>query len=227
MTDFRAYLKPKPDSQSAIERAIGIKTGDNLMRPLHDTGGLLFPYTPSILQYGGNANYDDFHMTHSNYRQPAYKNSEIRDIALTAKFTAQTEYEARYVLAMMKMLSNVTKMNFGEKDSPDFNEPTNNTTLSAGMPPPVLLFNYLGTHMFNDVPVVVSSYGFDLPDHVDYVKVTTYGDEITYVPTELTLTLELKPYYNPAALRKNFKLSDFANGNMVRGKNNGNGRGYL
>ena len=234
MSDFRAFLKPRPDAKS-IERVIGKDVFANLMRPLHATGGLLFPYTPSIMQVGATANYDEYAMTHTNYTQPVYKNSQFRDIVLAAKFTAQTASEARYVLAMLKMLSNVTKMNFGERDSIDFGG-----TGTAGLPPPVLLFSYLGAHMFNEVPVVVSSYSMDLPDDVDYVRVyignnTPEDDynpeEATYVPAELTINLELKPYYNPQFIRKEFKLSDFASGALIRGNNNGAGspppKGFL
>jgi hypothetical protein len=245
MADFRAYLKPRPTIRD-VERTLGTNTGNvnrvigeneryNVMQPLHDTNGLLFPYTPSIMQFGGNANYDEFKMTHTNYSQPVYKNSEIRDIALSAKFTAQTQYEARYVLAMLKMMSNVTKMTFGERDSKDFYPDASG---QAGLPPPILLFNYMGTHMFYDVPVVVTSYSVDLSDDVDYVSVyiggkgSVYSDEVTHVPAELTLNLELKPYYNPKKLRQNFKLSQLANGDLVRGKFEGDGyddfgSGYL
>lgn len=233
MTDFRAYLKPRP---RAMEEVLGINDSYNIMQPLYDTNGLLFPYTPTIMQFGGNANYDDFKMTHTNYSQPVYKSSEVRDIALSAKFTAQTKYEAQYVLAMLRMMASVTKMKFGERGSNDF---TPNSYNDSGLPPPILLFSYMGTHMFNDVPVVVTSYAVDFPDDVDYVKVLSaegeYSkEEVSYVPAELTLSLELKPYYNPKMLRQSFDMVDFSSGDMIRGKYHGSssglddhGSGYL
>ena len=240
MTDFRAYLKPRPSTDlkansgaegnatTSFESVIGKNINSNVMQPLYDTNGLLFPYTPTIMQFGGTANYNTLSLTHTNYEQPTYTNSTVRDISLTAKFTAQTQYEAKYVLAMLKFMSRITKMTFGERDSTDFYPDTDGY---AGLPPPILLFSYLGTHMFNDVPVVATSYSLDLSEEVDYVPVTNkpYPEEVSYVPTELTLNLELKPYYNTKDLRSNFKLSDFASGDMIRGDGSKTayGKGYL
>ena len=42
-----------------------------------------------------------------------------------------------------------------------------------GTPPPVLIFEYLGHHGFNKVPVILSGYSIELNDSVDYIPVTS------------------------------------------------------
>jgi hypothetical protein len=214
--DFRAKLLVRLDNKAESSILGGKSDKTNLLNILWEYNGILFPYTPIISQYGGSANYTEFQMTHSNYKQPVYTNSEVRPIAISAKFTAQNTKEAKYMLAVFKFLATVTKMNFGER------EPAK----SRGLPPPILLFSYMGQHMFNEVPVVVTSYGIDLPDTVDYVTVNdAAGLPSTQVPCETTVTIELMPYFNPYAVRRNFKLSDFSSGSLLSG--NYNTKGYL
>lgn len=190
--------------------------------PVMKVGGILFPYTPTLTGVGGSADYEDFHAVHSNYRQPVYMKSQVNDINLNAEFTASTDFEARYMLSVLWFCSAITKSSFGERSSPDF--PTSydgdgaSIRQTAGMPPPVLKFSYMGTHMYNDVPVVLTSYTYDFPNTVDYVTVAVNPEkpeEKTQVPTLMTLSLTLKPYYNPRELQRKFSLQDFANGDLT------------
>ena len=79
------------------------KDCDNILQPLRVTNGIIFPYTPNVMT-GGMANYGNFHFTHSNYPYYQYQNSMPEPIQITGDFTAQTNEEARYLLAVFKFL---------------------------------------------------------------------------------------------------------------------------
>ena len=82
-----------------------------------------------------------------------------------------------------------------------------------GTPPPVLLFEYLGEHGFNKIPVVITNYTIQYPDDVDYVPVT-FGDKVTYVPARSNIMVNLSPAYTPHRVRRNFSLHNVANGTL-------------
>ena len=146
---------------------------------------------------------------------------------MTAEFTAQSNDEALYLLAVMHFFRSVTKMYFGIT-------PYNR----AGTPPPTLIFNYLGEYQFNNVPVVVKNFDYTLEANIDYVPVDTsgikaiYSDNIgvqlpaanyggySYVPTHITVSLELDTQYIPIQLRNDFNLDEFRSGKLV-------GKGYI
>lgn len=221
--DYRASLRAKPGQnrpggKAGIDAVLGGNDANNILQPLYETnGGVLFPYTPTISGAGGTTNYDDMQFTHSNYKQNVYQNSLPNEITLTAEFTAQTDLEAKYLLAVLVFFRSVSKSYFGEQGAI--------TNLGgalapgkSGLPPPVLHFNYLGSQLFNNVPVVVKSYTYDLRQDVDYVPVvrgTVGKEDITYVPTQLTLTVVMDPQYNPWKIRKEFDLDKFKRGDML------------
>ncbi len=166
-TKKRARLGPAP---GALKEVLGdpgaADVCDNLLQPLHATKGIVFPYTPQIM-FGGSANYGNFHFTHSNYPYYQYQNSRPSEIQVTGIFTAQTNEEARYMLAVLKFLRGSTMIEFGTKAAQQG---------KAGTPPPVLRFNYMGAHMFNNIPVVVTTFNYIIEDTIDYVEVTLPGD---------------------------------------------------
>ena len=41
---------------------------------------------------------------------------------------------------------------------------------NAGSPPPVVRFNGYGDYVFKNVPVIVTSFQFDMPQDVDYIS---------------------------------------------------------
>ena len=84
-----------------------------------------------------------------------------------------------------------------------------------GVPPPVLLFEYLGDHGFNKVPVVVTNWTMQLPDDVDYVPVVI-GDTTTYVPTKTNISVNLLPTYTPHKMRTRFSLESVTNGTAYK-----------
>ena len=46
--DYRAKIQPMGKDFKSMEHILGPKSSDNILRPLWDTQGLMFPYTPMI-----------------------------------------------------------------------------------------------------------------------------------------------------------------------------------
>lgn len=228
----RARLGPAP---GAVKALLGEGSDcQNILQPLVKTKGIIFPYTPDVT-FGGSANYASWHFTHSNYQQYQYQNSTPSEIQITGTFTAQTNEEARYLVGTLAFLRSSTMIDFG-------NEAVKRNT--AGTPPPVLRFNYLGQRMFNNVPVIVQNFSYILERDVDYVEVTFPGTTSeglrgsgatgtlrtdgtgpqiplldqnlrTWVPTQLTLTVMLGIQQNPKNVRDNFDLDAFRRGDLI------------
>lgn len=197
--DWRARLRPKNGGADKFYSSLG--NADYLLRPIKESGGLVWQYTPTIF-LSGTADYNQALMQGMNYPINTFTNSRAPDIPVTADFTANNAYEARYLLAVMTFLRVCTKAYFGD---------TAVASGDYGTPPPVLLFEYLGDHGFNKVPVVVGSYQMSLPDDVDYVPVV-FRDEITYVPSKSNITVNLIPTYTPHKIRRKFDLQGITNG---------------
>jgi len=222
--DYRARLQPK-DINRALT-ILGPRDTSNILSPLYSTRGVLFPYTPSITT-GNIAEYDNSPFIHTNYGYNSYIRSFPKPISITAAFTAQSNEEALYLLAVIHFFRAVTKSYFGI-----------NPYNRAGTPPPVLLFNYLGEYQFNNVPVLPKAFDYTYPADIDYVPINTSGysrsvtgEEIvnlpagssggyTYVPTYMTLTIELETQYIPIKLRNEFNLDEFRSGKLI-------GKGYI
>ena len=129
---------------------------NSILRPLWNTNGVIFPYTPNI-STSYRANYENYDLTHSNYRGYFYKNSYVDAISIRAKFTAQDTAEANYLLAVIHFFRTVTKMFYGQD-------------AERGSPPPLTFLSGLGDFQFNMHPCVVSSFEYELPDDVDYIR---------------------------------------------------------
>lgn len=219
--DWRARLRPKFGGRDLFwQGALEIETSqdqnrrgkdvpiDYLLRPLYESGGLVWQYTPTLF-YAGTANYNmqSFHGT--NYPLNTYINSEPPELPVVGDFTANTIDEARYLLGIMHFCRVATKSFFGDSAVKDG---------LYGTPPPVLLFEYLGEHGFNKVPVIITQYTIALTDEVDYIPVQTSagGDsvkvETTYVPSKVNIMMTLRPNYTPHKLRKRFDLRSFTSG---------------
>ena len=233
--DFRARLQPKgvntPSTSGShgdrygwantVSDILGPRDQSNILYPLYSTNGVLFPYTPAVT--GGNtAEYDDStHYIHSNYGYNAYVRSYAKPISIDAAFTAQSNDEALYLLAVMHFFRSVTKSYFGI-----------NPYNKAGTPPPVLVFNYLGDYQYNNVPVIVKDFSYTLDANIDYVPVDTSGaldvsanmgvslplgnnGGFTWVPTYISIKIELDTQYTPIDLRNNFNLDKFRSGALI------------
>lgn len=196
---------PAPrDRRARISVSPGLLTGP-VLAPLRLTGGLMFPYTPTVI-FTRNASYDDYHLTHSNYRYYQFRASAPGEIQVTADFTAQTDSEARYMLAAIRFFKSMTLSEFGEKAG-----------ANRGAPPPVLRFNYLGDQIFRNVPVVISLVNFNYEPDIDYVPVP---DLDTHVPMRMLITANLAVQPNPEATIREFSVEGFKSGDLIK-------RGYI
>jgi hypothetical protein len=135
-----------------------IATKSDILYPLIATDGVVFPYTP-VINSSYRANYDPAELTHSNYKMFFYKNSSVDDISITAEFTAQDTAEANYMLAVIHFFKSATKMFYGQDASP-----------RAGTPPPLLYLTGYGLHQFQKHPLLLTSFSYNLPNDVDYIR---------------------------------------------------------
>jgi hypothetical protein len=172
--DWRVRLSLGPGAQYLYNA-----TPAGVLKPLAANGGtdgVIFPYTPNITTTY-SANYEQYDLTHSNYRGIFYKNSRVGDIQLRGTFTAQDTTEANYLLAVIHFFRSVTKMFYGQDEQ-------------RGTPPPICLLNGYGGYQFSDHPVVVSSFNYSLPNDVDYIRTTN--------PNNFGLNLNNR--YNPSGV---------------------------
>lgn len=170
--------------------------------------GIVFPYTP-VIEMSHSAKYRKQATVHSNYAQYFYTGSEVSDITLTAKFTVQNSFEAQVLLAVQHLGRALTKMAFGNDQTP-----------IAGSPPPVCRLYAHGEFMLDRTPVVVSSFSMAYPNDVNYFTIeenTGYG--ITSVPIMTTITMTLTPVYS-----RNEMLNSSLNGWLTGGQRS---QGYL
>jgi hypothetical protein len=127
-----------------------------ILEPLARTGGVVFPYMPKI-DVAYKAEYDNYSLTHSNYKGYFYKSSYTDAVNLTATFTAQDTSEANYLLAVIHFFRSVTKMFYGQD-------------AQRGAPPPLVYLTGLGEYQFAAHPCVVQSFQYNLPNDVDYIR---------------------------------------------------------
>jgi hypothetical protein len=204
--DWRARLRPKRGGEDLFYQKT--QDGDNrdyLLKPIKESGGMVWQYTPQIMVQG-QTNYAQAHMQGMNYQINTYQNSTPPMLPVTSDFTANNIYEARYLLAIFTFLRICGKGTFGDQAVKEGN---------YGRPPPVLLFEYLGDHMFNKVPVVMTSYSIMLQEEVDYVPVKV-GDKVTHVPTRTNIMVNLEPTYTPQKLRRKFNLDKLTSGEAYK-----------
>ena len=193
-----------------------------ILAPLVETNGLVFPYTPTIL-IQHTANYDALSPTHSNYPFPQYQNSQIEDLVITGDFFCENAKDAQYWTAMVHYLRSVTKMNYG-------------TDSDAGAPPPIVKLTGYGDFVFPNVPVVIRNFTVDLPADVDYIKTQITGDvsindgtvdkiipgKAGWAPVQSQVSITVTPIYSRAKTSQ-FSLTSFINGGYLGSSGNGSG----
>lgn len=222
----RARLRPKP---AAVQTILG---GSNILRPLVETHGMVWPYQPNI-NYTQTVDYQQVSMVHTNQDFYAYTRSPTPEITCEGQFTVQNQTEGLYALACLHFLRVVTKMRFGASADP-------------GVPPPVLLFDAYGKFMFNKLPVIISQFTSNMPNDVDYVPVDMRGlsyppnlrprgensnllgtstsrfqlpntqDGYTWLPAVFTISVSMKIQNTPKRLQT-FDLDKFKSGDQLKG----------
>lgn len=152
--DLRVRISLAPTAQYLYT----IATEGDILYPLKNTEGVIFPYTPQIsLSY--SANYDSQDIVHSNYKIYNYKGSSVEAINIVGDFTAQDTYEANYLLAVMHFFKSVTKMFYGNDNNPP-----------RGTPPPLCYLSGYGTYAFDNHPMVIQSFQLSYPNDVNYIN---------------------------------------------------------
>lgn len=194
-TDLRIKLIPKNKSS-----VLGTSSTTNPLNPIISTGGMIFPYTPTITVQG-SANYATQTPTHSNQDYKIYQNTPSMSFNISGEISANSLSQAQYSAAILHFLRVVTKNRFGESSN-------------AGLPPPLLYLNGYGTFMFNMLPVIVNSYSYSLPNNVDYVNVTV-GNTTAKIPTLTTVSVSVTVQNIPSKLNT-FDIDSFAQGTLLR-----------
>jgi hypothetical protein len=87
----------------------------------------------------------------------------VGDVNIRGTFTAQDTKEAQYLLAVIHFFRSVTKMFYGQDNQ-------------AGTPPPLVYLSGLGQYQFNNHPCVVTSFGYNLPTDVDYIRANGFNN---------------------------------------------------
>jgi hypothetical protein len=149
--DWRVRLRLAPGAKYLYKAA-----SPGILQPLAITDGVIFPYTPTITS-SYKANYNQYDLTHSNYRGYFYQNSYAEPVQISCMFTAQSTMEANYLLAVITFFKSVTKMFYGQD-------------AQRGSPPPLTYLTGLGEYQFNEHPCLVSQFNYTLPADVDYVR---------------------------------------------------------
>lgn len=185
-----------------------------MLQPLRETGGLVFPYTPTII-VAHSANYNSIAPTHTNYPYFAYQNSQVDQLVITGDFFVQNGTEARYWAGALHYLRSMTKMFFGGEAS------------TIGAPPPIAKLNGYGEHIFNDVPVVITQFTIDLPQDVDYISMGLPGSTtgqgtatqdkrnfVGWAPSQSLITVTVQPVYSRRDIAQ-FSLKKYVNGGYI------------
>lgn len=254
--DWRLKIRLAPGARYLYRGQDGQGTQSGILAPLAVTDGVIFPYTPRITT-GYVSNYEQTALPHSNYKGYFYTGSHVDTITIEGLFTAQDTQEANYLLAVIHFFRSVTKMFYGQDD--DF----------RGAPPPLVFLQGLGAYQFNRHPCVVSSFGYDLPNDVDYIRadvgpitglniqqarrpggvppqdvptdvftgalgrlrtaglqkgalyVPPAADTLgtispTYVPTRISIRLELYAMQTRKQISQEFSMRDFASGSLLK-----------
>jgi hypothetical protein len=129
------------------------------LEPIKRSGGLIFQYTPSITENIAVKYSDSGDLIHTNELFQVYKGTENRKISLgDVTFTADTEDNARYMLAAIHFFRVYTLMDFGKGKS--------------GRPPCPRWFSAYGKLAFDRVPVILSGANITWPSDRDYIKVS-------------------------------------------------------
>lgn len=238
--DWRVRLSLAPDSQYLYNDP----EYAGILKPLKETDGVIFPYTPSItVNYA--ANYEATNIVHSNYKIYQYSGSAVEQVTIACDFTCQDTHEANYLLSVIHFFRSMTKMFYGQDTLP-----------KNGTPPPLCYMFGMGGYQFAAHPLAISGFSYNLPADVDYIKTTSaspagapvpntadvsatrlagtnvgkggtgpgpkfntgIGNEtVTWVPTKIQLSITCLPIMSRNAISNQFSLRRYGSGDLVLG----------
>ncbi len=131
--------------------------------PLYQSGGLVFPYNPTISESLGTR-YDVTEVVHSNQNVHTFKNNDNVRITLSeCIWTAETFDQAIYTLGVIHFFRSYRLMDFGRGKS--------------GRPPSPMWFSAYGSYLYNAIPVIIERVDFSFPADIDYVRVPNPGTD--------------------------------------------------
>lgn len=223
--DWRTRLRPP---SKKIERYFGPKVASNPMAILHETGGLIFPYTPG-LSMDQAVEYTSQGMTQVNQDSYYFSKHASLELNFSGDWTVQSMREGAYALGCIHFLRTNTKMRFGVIGENQV----------AGQPPPVFILDAGGSMLFNQVPVLIKSFNITFDKDVDYVRVgvgdyfnlqfpdaanaddagnekITQNQGEAWIPTQFQMSIGLIIQQTPKKLRTEFDLEKFRNGDLLR-----------
>ena len=193
-----------------------------MLANLQKTGGLVFPYTPTII-VAHSANYNTMAPTHTNYPYFAYQNSQVDQLVITGDFFVQNGVEAQYWVSALHYLRSMTKMFYGGEAE------------TLGAPPPVVHLSGYGDFIFNKVPVIITQFTIDLPQDVDYIATghpqgvnevppnhpeakqaatDKRANNIGWAPAQSLITVTVQPIYSRREVEQ-FSLNKYVKGGYV------------
>lgn len=218
--DWRVKISLGPNASYFYKAAT--KEEQGILSPLVASGGVVFPYTPTI-SVTHSARYSAQSLTHSNYTNYAYEASEVAAFTIAGDFSAQSTSDAAYVLAVVQFFRSATKMWFGGGNN-------------VGSPPPMVFLTGFGEAYFPNVPCVITSFQHTLPNDVDYISAgankkvvskspnayekarvdNVFVGSNTWVPTNSNISVTLQPIYSRKSTNS-FDLNKFAAGGKLTG----------
>ena len=183
----------------------------SMLHPLAATTGLVWLYKPSV-SISSNVEYESMNLVHSISEVHSFVANRAPTITVSGPVISQTVDDAMYALACIHFLQSVSKMAFGNtglSNTQTLNTLGASATIPTGSPPPVILLSGYGQAMFNDIPVIVTSFGLDLPADVDYIEVPTGPGAGTKIPVSFMLQVSLTVQRSTANMR-GFNIDTFS-----------------
>lgn len=196
--DHRVRIRAKPGMESEIY-------GSGPISILNQTNGMIFPYTPNI-QYAQSVGYSALNLIHTNQDFNYFSNVPNLQLTIGSRFTAQNQAQAQYCFACIHFLRTVSKMRFGISDA------------KRGLPPPMLVLDGYGDHMFNQLPVYINMYSVELLQDVDYVRIPMQDGGEAWIPSDFSISISATVQNTPAQWRDQFNLDSFRNGQLLGSK---------
>lgn len=238
MIDRRVRLRPKNAAADYVYGDMGDLRNPTLLSFLRSSNGMVWNVTP-IISEQRTINYETEQSIHTNSNYNNYKNTSNTVINIQGDFYANTAAEAMYMLSCINFIRSVSLMDFG-REAAISNNPKKAV---LGSPPPILLLSAYGKYIYNDIPVILKSYGFNYPNDVDYIQVpvdaslTNFNttdaqsraffnqlrstgymnpENEVWVPQKMSISLQLEEQPTSDYMSKDFNLNAFKRGSLMR-----------
>ena len=167
---------------------------------------VVFNVSPSITE-GRHADYDALQPPlHHPGQILKYKSTQNRTWHMSVKLISRNSLEASENLRIINLIRSWVMPYYGTGTA------TNTETAKfLGAPPPILKFSCYGSRMIGPVNCVLTNYGWDFPNDVDYIP-TAETNPIPF-PVIMNITLDLAEAFSPAEY-SSFDLVSYRQGNL-------------